>query len=211
MQTAPPTILIISFTVYTVGIIAAGLLASRFRKNTSDDYYLASRELGPWASALSASASSESGWVMLGLVGAAFTGGVSTLWLIPGCAAGYLFNWYFVADRVRRASKTTGAQTLSELLAARFGERTGVIRGLSLVIIGCAMIAYVAAQMSASGKAFEAMFSLPYWTGVVLGAVVILTYTVTGGFRASVWTDVVQSVFMIISLVAIPLVLWAVT
>ncbi|UCG52848.1 MAG: sodium/proline symporter [Candidatus Latescibacterota bacterium] len=207
MQETPSTILIVSFSIYTIGIVMAGLISARFRKDTTDDFYLASRELGPWASALSASASSESGWVMLGLVGAAFTGGVSTLWLIPGCAAGYFFNWYFVADRVRRASKKTGAQTLPELLASRFGERAGLVRGLSLIIIGCAMIAYVSAQMSASGKAFEAMFSLPYWVGVVLGAGVIMAYTITGGFRASVWTDVVQSSFMVLSLIAIPLVM----
>ena len=116
--------LLISFIIYTCGIVLVGLFASRFRKKSHDDFFLANRELGSWSSAISASASSESGWVMLGLVGAAFTGGISSIWLIPGCAAGYLFNWYVLADRLRKASAETESQTLPEFLAARFDSRS---------------------------------------------------------------------------------------
>ena len=76
-------LLIGSFVVYSLGIVAVGLWSSKRSKRTADDFVLANRELGPWAASLSASASSESGWVMLGLVGLAFTDGFSAFWIVP--------------------------------------------------------------------------------------------------------------------------------
>jgi len=198
--------LILSFIIYTVGIITVGLYSARLRKKTSDDFVLANRELGPWASALSASASSESGWVMLGLVGAAYGTGAATFWIIPGIAAGYLFNWFFVAERLRKSTLDTGAVTLPQYIMHRFGPKSPALRFISVVIIAVAMIAYVAAQMNAAGKAFEATFSISYVWGVLAGALIILAYTITGGFRAICWTDIVQAMFMVIALLGMPIV-----
>lgn len=199
--------LIISFVVYTSGIIAIGLYSSKLRKKTSDDFVLANRELGPWASALSASASSESGWVMLGLVGEAYLYGAAAFWIVPGIAAGYLFNWYVIAERLRKSTLDTGAATLPQYIMHRYGRNSKALRFISVLIIALAMLAYVAAQMNAAGKTFEATFSLSYVWGVLLGAVIILTYTVTGGFRAICWTDIVQATFMVVALIGMPIVL----
>jgi len=199
--------LIISFVVYTVGIVAIGLYSSRLRRKTTDDFVLANRELGPWVSALSASASSESGWVMLGLVGEAYLYGAAAFWIVPGIAAGYIFNWFVIADRLRKSSLNTGAATLPQYILHRYGKNSAALRFISVLIIGLAMLAYVAAQMTAAGKTFEATFSLSYFWGVLFGAVIILTYTVTGGFRAICWTDVVQATFMVVALIGMPILL----
>lgn len=203
------TWLILSFVVYTLGIVAIGLYSSKLRKETNDDFVLANRELGPWASALSASASSESGWVMLGLVGSAFTNGMAAFWIVPGIALGYIFNWYVLAERLRKATAATGAVTLPQYIMHRFGRDSKALRFISVTIIGLAMLAYVAAQMTAAGKTFEATFDLSYIWGVLLGAVIIMAYTVTGGFRAICWTDVVQATFMVVALIVMPLVMMA--
>ncbi len=198
----------LSFIVYTVGIIAVGLYSSRLRRKTADDFVLANRELGPWTSALSASASSESGWVMLGLVGEAYLFGWAALWIVPGIAAGYLFNWFVIAERLRRSTRESGAVTLPQYICHRFGPESKALRAVAVLIIFAAMLGYVAAQMNAAGKAFEAVFSLPYWIGVLAGAGIILTYTITGGFRAICWTDIVQATFMVIALIGMPIILF---
>ncbi len=77
----------ISFALYTLAIVGVGLYSARFARRSDEDYFLAGRSLGPWVAALSASASSESGWVTLGLVGWAFTTGYSAYWIIPGASA----------------------------------------------------------------------------------------------------------------------------
>jgi sodium/proline symporter len=144
------TLLIASFVVYSLFFIGVGLYSTRLRKKTEDDFVLANRELGPWAAALSASASSESGWVMLGLVGEAFATGMAAFWIVPGIAAGYLFNWFVLAERLRKHSRQTGSVTLTQFLLHRFDVRSGAIRWISIII---------------------------------------LAYTVTGGFRAISWTS----------------------
>ncbi|MBU8933447.1 MAG: sodium/proline symporter [candidate division Zixibacteria bacterium] len=202
-------VLTISFIVYTSAIIGVGLYSSRMRKRTEDDFTLANRELGPWVSALSASASAESGWVMLGLVGEAYLFGMSAFWIVPGIAAGYLFNWFVIAERLRRESLRMGTSTLPQYLDARFGGGSVALKSIAIVIITAAMLGYVAAQMNAAGKAFDAVFHLPYWLGVLIGAVVILVYTITGGFRAICWTDVIQSSFMFVAMVGMPIILLA--
>ena len=128
------TWLILSFVAYTLGIVAIGLYSSKRRKETSDDFVLANRELGPWASALSASASSESGWVMLGLVGSAFTNGMSAFWIVPGIAAGYIFNWYVLAERLRKATAATGAVTLPQYIMHRYGTNSNALRFISVLM-----------------------------------------------------------------------------
>jgi sodium/proline symporter len=200
------TWLVISFIVYSLLIITIGLLSTRRRKRTADDFVLANRELGPWVSALSASASSESGWVMLGLVGEAYLFGAAAFWIVPGIAAGYMFNWFVIAERLRRATSESGAVTLPQFILQRFGAGSLSLRLIPVLIITFALLTYVAAQMNAAGKAFEAVFSLPYVWGVLAGAVIILTYTITGGFRAICWTDVIQASFMVIALIGMPII-----
>lgn len=202
-------LLIGSFIVYSLFIVGVGLYSSRRRKDTTDDFVLANRELGPWAAALSASASAESGWVMIGLIGEAFIEGMSALWIIPGIAAGYLFNWFVVADRLRKSTLHTGAATLPQYICNRYGRNSSALRWISVAIITLAMLGYVAAQMNAAGKAFEAVFHLEYYLGVLAGAVIIFAYTITGGFRAICWTDVVQAGFMMVALIGMPIIMLA--
>ena len=200
-------LLIASFVVYSAAIVLVGLYSARWRKQTTDDFVLANRELGPWASALSASASSESGWVMLGLVGEAYLFGFAAFWIVPGIAAGYLFNWFFLAEKLRQKTKEYNAVTIPQYIRNRFGKDSKALLYIPVIIITLAMLGYVAAQMNAAGKAFEAVFELPYWLGVLVGAAIILTYTITGGFRAICWTDIIQAAFMVIALIGMPFIM----
>ena len=113
------------------------------------------RSLGSWVGALSASASSESGWVTLGLVGWAFANGVQAYWIIPGCLLGYLFNWFVVAGRMNVRARELQALTVPDFLAFNFRERIPLLRIISVVVILVAMLLYVAAQFAAAGKAFS--------------------------------------------------------
>lgn len=201
------TALTISFILYNLFIIGFGLYSARQKKNTSDDFVLANRELGPWASSLSASASSESGWVMLGLVGEAVAVGAGAFWIIPGIACGYLFNWFVIAEKLRISTANTNAVTIPQYIVQRFGKDSAFLKLLPSIIIILAMLGYVAAQMNAAGKAFDAVFHLPYWLGVLIGAFIILTYTLYGGFRAVCWTDIIQAGFMFVALIVMPFVI----
>ncbi len=199
------TVLLISFAVYTLGIVGVGVYSARFARRNDEDFFLAGRSLGGWVAALSASASSESGWVTLGLVGWAFNSGVQAYWIIPGCLLGFLFNWFVLARPLRARSLALNALTLPDLFALHYRERAPLLRVLSVAVILVAMLLYVAAQLAAAGEAFAACFDqIDYRVGVLTGTVIVLIYTVLGGFRAVCWTDFLQALLMVATLVAFP-------
>ena len=199
------SVVLISFTAYTLAIVALGLYSARYAQRSDEDFFLAGRSLGPWVGALSASASSESGWVTLGLVGWAYTNGVQAYWIIPGCLLGYLFNWFVIAGRMNDRSRALGALTLPDFFALSFRERVPILRVLTVTVILVAMLLYVAAQLAAAGKAFSTAFpAIGYKSGVLIGAAIVLVYTVSGGFRAVCWTDFLQALLMVGTLVVFP-------
>ena len=202
----------ITFALYSLVIVAVGLVVGRRAGRSDEEYWLGGRSLGPWVSALSSSASSESGWVTLGLVGAAYLYGASIFWVIPGIIAGYLFNWFLLANRMRDDSRATGALTIPDLLSMHFKERLPVIRLVAIVVVLVGMWLYVAAQFAIAGKAFNSAFeSLDgivglsgYQNGVLLGAAIVLIYTVVGGFRSASVTDAIQAFVMFLTLAIFP-------
>ncbi|MGB1121258.1 MAG: sodium:solute symporter family transporter, partial [Saprospiraceae bacterium] len=68
------------------------------------------------------------------------------------------------------------------------------------------MIAYVSSQLVAGGKTFAASFDISQTQGILISAAIILLYTLVGGFLAVSLTDVVQAIFMLFSLVVVPIV-----
>ena len=81
-----------------------------------------------------------------------------------------------------------------------------VLRAISALIILVMVGAYVAAQMVAAGKAFSGFTDLSYTTSVLLGASIIIIYTLVGGYKAVAWTDLVQGVLMLAGLIIVPMV-----
>ena len=189
--------------VYMVTLLGIGWAASRLTRS-SEDYYLAGRSLGSWVTAVSSTASSESGWVVLGAVGMVYVSGVSALWFAPGCLMGYAANLYLLAPQLRREGVRTGALTLPDLLVRRFGDRAHLLRVASVVVIFLSLGGYVAAQMTATGKAMQAIVGLSYQQGIWIGGVIIIVYTLMGGFRAVSWTDFFQGMVMVFALVVMP-------
>jgi len=179
------------------------------RTHGGEDFHLAGRSLGAWSAGISSTASSESGWVTLGAVGMTFTYGISGLWYAPGCLLGYLVNLYLVAPRLRPLSADQGSVTLTDVITRRWGDPRNVLRVTATTIILICMMGYVAAQMTAAGKAFSSSLGFEgrsgYILGVVIGAVVIIFVTSLGGFRAVAWTDLFQGLLVAIALIALPL------
>jgi sodium/proline symporter len=205
--------------LYLAALIYIGWRAAK-RTHGGVDFHLAGRSLGAWAAGVSSTASSESGWVTLGAVGMTYAYGVSGLWYAPGCLLGYLVNLYYVAPRVQALSREQGSLTMTDIIARRWGDPRHVLRLTSVAIILLSMMGYVAAQMTAAGKAFSSTLGLEtalgtvsifgrqigggYVLGVLLGAAVITLVTSLGGFRGVAWTDLFQGILMAFALIALP-------
>ena len=204
----PTGIIAIIFLIYMVGMLGVGVWSSR-KTHTAADFFLANRSLGPWLTAISATSSSESAWAVMGTVGMAYKQGLSAWWFLPGCLLGYALNWLFVGERLRKQALESGSLTIPDFLESNFKDPAKSIRILSAFIIFSCMVAYVAAQFTAAGKAFDAIFGIDQYISIPMSALIIVFYTLLGGFLAVAWTDLVQGLVMVGGLVALSLVAFA--
>ncbi|SVA95047.1 uncharacterized protein METZ01_LOCUS147901 [marine metagenome] len=197
----------IGFIFYLVMILLVGFYASRITNNLMD-FALGGQRLGPTVIAFSERASGESAWLILGLPGAALMVGLLEIWTVLGCISGIILSWLIVAYPLRLATEKYNVITLPEFFEKRFDDQSGVIRLLSSLIITFFFTFYVAAQFSGAGKVLNVTFGISQMQGMILGAVIIVFYTLMGGFLAVAWTDMIQGIIMIGTLVILPIVAW---
>lgn len=200
------TFQMIAIAIYMAAMLGIGYIAYR-RTNNIDDYMLADRGLKPWVAALSAGASDMSGWLLMGLPGAIYIGGMHEAWIAIGLLIGAWLNWKFVAPRLR--SYTAIAQnaiTIPSFFEKRLKDGTHMLRIASSIIILGFFTFYVSSGMVAAGKFFDSTFSWPYLNGLLFVAAITLLYTLFGGFLGASLTDMVQGLLMFAALVAVPIV-----
>ncbi len=196
----------VTFILYMLLMLGIGYVAYKRTTNLSD-YILGGRNLGPLPSALSAGASDMSGWLLLGLPGAAFASGISASWIAIGLLAGTWLNWLFVARRLRTYSLAAGdSLTIPSYFENRFGDTSRILRVVCALFILLFFLFYTSSGLVAGGKLFNSVFDLPYITAVIVGTVAIVAYTFFGGFLAVSWTDVVQGLLMFAALLLVPIV-----
>ena len=195
-----------AFVGYLVVVVAIGVWASRFSSGGVGEFFLAGRSLNRWVVALSAVVSGRSSWLILGLSGLAWAQGVSALWAAVGYIVVEFVLFWTYAGRLRRFSGAHDCLTLPDVYAARFDDRRGVLRLLIVAVLLVFLPTYVGAQFVAGGKTFASAFGVGETNGVLITAVIVLAYTVTGGFLAVSLTDVLQALFMVVALVVLPVV-----
>ncbi|MBL7033983.1 MAG: sodium/proline symporter [Candidatus Delongbacteria bacterium] len=194
------------FVIYLLVILVVGFLTYRFTRSIGD-FLLAGRRLGPWLTAFSERASGESAWLLLGLPGVALAAGMADFWVVIGCLAGIAFSWLFIARPLRRETERLGALTLPHLFDRKFPTLPRhLLRVTATLIITFFFTYYIAAQFNGAGKVLNQSFGISQYWGMSIGAVIILFYTMMGGFIAVVWTDLVQGIIMIVALVLLPVV-----
>ena len=197
------SVLVVVLVVYLLVLLGIGLWSSR-RSTDVAGYYVAGKRLPAWVIAFSSNATGESAWLLLGLTGMGYLVGVHAFWIVLGEVIGVTAAWVFVARPFKAFTDRYDSITVPDFLESRFGDGRHRLRWLSAGIIFAMVALYIAAQLTASGKAFESFVGLDYRTGVLVGAAVVLFYTVIGGFEAVAYSDVIQGVLMVAVLVLLP-------
>ncbi|QDP20231.1 sodium/proline symporter PutP [Sphingomonas xanthus] len=198
---------VVSLAAYFIGMLAIGLYAWRRSTDDINGYLLGGRSLPPAVAALSAGASDMSGWLLLGLPGAAFVAGLSATWIGIGLIIGAFLNYLIVAPRLRVHTEKTGdAITIPDFFEKRFEDSSHALRIISSIVIIIFFTLYTSSGLVAGGKLFETAFGADYSAGLWITAGVVVAYTMIGGFLAVSLTDFVQGVIMFVALVLVPLV-----
>ena len=201
----------IVFAIYLTFMLGIGLYFFSKSKSQSD-YFLGGRNLNAWVASMSAQSSDMSGWLLMGLPGTAFlltknSGIAEAFWTALGLGIGTYINWLILAKRLRKYSEhTNDAITIPTYLENRFRDKTHLIKIIAAIFIVIFFLIYTAAQFSAGAKLLNAVFGMDYFPALILGAVVIVSYTFFGGFLAVCWTDLFQGILMFIAIIAIPII-----
>lgn len=196
----------VSLAIYMAGMLYIGYWSY---KKTSDlsDYMLGGRGLGPAVTALSAGASDMSGWMLMGLPGAMYATGLSSVWIAIGLLIGAYANYLIIAPRLRTYTEVANDSiTIPDFLENRFKDRTKILRFVSSIVILVFFTFYASAGLVSGGRLFENSFNLDYKIGLFVTVGVVVAYTLFGGFLAVSWTDFVQGCIMFIALVLVPIV-----
>ncbi len=197
---------LIAILIYLVGMQIIGYLAAKLTSNLSD-YVLGGRRLTPGVAALSAGSSDMSGWLMLGLPGAMYVSGMGSIWLAVGLAMGAYLNWQFVAKPFRVYTEVSNDSiTVPDYFENRFRDHSKILRVISAVIILVFFTFYTSSSLVGGAILLESSFGMDYRLALWVGAAVILSYTLFGGFLAASWTDFIQGILMFLALIIIPIV-----
>ncbi len=189
---------------YFTLLILWGLYQGRKVKN-SCDYAIAGRSLPGWAAALSERATGESSWALLGLPGMAYATGLTEIWTALGCVTGIVTAWIGLAWRLRDEAEKFQVNTFSEYIAKKHGEPGKWIRPVASTTIVFFFFFYVGAQFLGGGKTLFTLFGVDEKLGMLITALIIIPYTIYGGFLSVIYTDCVQAVLMIVTLVVTPI------
>lgn len=197
------TVLIVLVT-YKLVLIMIGLWARR-RTHNNADFFVGGRSLGPFVASISYAASSASAWSILSLSAAAFTFGISTVWMFVGLILGHGSSWMWLAPRLQKISAENNLVTVTDLLALEGSEKTKRnIRNFAAAVVTFCFIFYVATQFMGAGKAFASTFDISVSSSIILGGGIILIYTLLGGFWAVSLTDTLQGMLMLLAAILLP-------
>ncbi len=202
-MTSPVIIAVLA--VYLVLLLAIGLWGGK-DSHDMEGYFAAGKKLPSWVLAFSSNSTGESAWLLLGLTGMGYAVGMHALWVVVGEVLGVALAWTFVARPFKAFTDKYESITVPDYLEDRFHDTTNAFRILGAIIILSMVAAYVAAQLTATGKAFDSFLGTGYTAGVYIGLSVILFYTVVGGFKAVAYSDFVQGVLMFCCLLILPFV-----
>ena len=193
--------MIISFLFFLLVFVVIGVSSARKSRGTKQDYYLASSSISPALVGLSAVATNNSGYMFIGVIGYTYATGLASIWLMLGWIVGDFLASTFVHRRLRTATELSGEVSYAGVLSNWYnhGKQDNLQRIIGLISL-IFLLAYASAQLVAGGKALHVLFDWPIWAGAVIGAVLVAVYCVAGGIRASIWTDVAQSVVMIVAM-----------
>lgn len=200
---------LVSIAIYFICMLSIGLYAYLKTKNNAEGYLLGGRQLTPAVTALSAGASDMSGWILMGLPGALFISGMSGIWIAIGLLIGAYLNYLLVAPKLRSMTEAAdNAITIPDFLDKRFVGNGRTLRIIAGVVIIIFFTLYSSSGLVAGGKLFASALDQSFTTGVIITAVVVVLYTLFGGFLAVSLTDFVQGCIMFVALILVPYTTW---
>lgn len=198
-----PLIILLCVATYLVMCIVVGLWAMRRTKSTHD-FFMAGRHLGVIVTAVAVFSSTMSGWGFVGGPGLVYKMGTSSFWMVICTSIGISITFFLLAKRLRLIAELRNSISLPDAVAARYGSASTSCLTAVAILLG--VMGYLAAQIKAMADVLQSVLADISWIGeiplpicVAISTAVLVFYCVTGGIVASVYTDLVQGIIMVVA------------
>lgn len=189
-----------SFFLFLLFFLGVGVASIVKNRHTTADYLIATHSVHPFIVALSAVATNNSGYMFIGMIGFTYVYGLMSVWLMVGWIFGDFLMSLIVYPHLRTVSAKSDVYSFAGVLSDWYGTPFYHLRKLGGAVTLVFLVTYAAAQLKAGSKALHVLFDFHESTGAVLGCGIVLLYCVVGGIRASFWTDVIQSIVMLVAM-----------
>ena len=181
-------------------MVIVGLFSSRKAKSNSNDYLLAGRSVHPSVMALSMLSTNYSGFMFIGFIGFTYNMGISAIWYVISWAIGDLVAWFTVHKKLRVKSEEMDLNTITSFIGTGKKKTSEALIKFTSLISFIFLSIYAAAQLKVSSKALYVMLDWDMNLGIIIAGLIVAVYCFSGGIRASIWTDVVQTIFMCLAM-----------
>lgn len=189
-----------AFLVTLLGFLVIGLASAFFSRGTTEDYLIAGKDVPPLLVGLSAVATNNSGFMFIGMIGLTYTMGLASVWLMIGWIVGDLIASLLALKNIQHVSRRDNIHSYGGLLSHWQSTNYHKLRFIAGIITIVFLTVYAAAQLKAGSKATAILLHWQDGSGVLISAAIVLVYSFAGGIRASIWTDVAQSIVMLIGM-----------
>ena len=190
--------LVVFFTV----MVAVGIYS---RKHATDvnGFVLGGRQVGPWLTAFAFGTSYFSAVIFVGYAGQfGWNFGMASTWIGLGNAfIGSLLAWNVLGRRTRIMTQALDSKTMPDFFGSRFESKK--LKIAASIIVFVFLIPYTASLYNGLSSLFNMAFGLPYWTIIVVMAVLTGVYVIVGGYMATAINDFIQGIIMLIGIIAV--------
>ncbi|MDR3112825.1 MAG: sodium/solute symporter [Endomicrobium sp.] len=183
-------------SLFVIAMICAGFWGMKKTKNLND-FFIGSRSIGPWISALSYGATYFSAVVFIGFAGKlGWAYGLNALWIALGNAVlGSFLAWIVLGARTRTMTQNLDVVTMPEFLQERYNGK--YFKMTAAAVIFLFLLPYAASVFKGLGYLFEANFGISFDTAILIMVIITAIYLILGGYFAVTITDFIQGIIMI--------------
>ena len=207
MEAYRSEIVLASVGIYMMACIAIGLWALR-RTKSARDFFMAGRDLGIIVTAAAVFSSTMSGFGFVGGPGLVYRMGMSSLWMVVCVTIGYCVSFFLLGKRLRLFAELCDSISLPDVVAVRYKSETARFATALAILLG--VLGYLATQILAMATVLRDLLASNAYIGdvslgacVAISCAVLVFYCVTGGIVASVYTDLVQGLVMMVAAVLV--------
>ncbi len=187
--------------LYLATVLYIGIFAFRRAKSKreAEDYFLASRSLGPFVFLFSLFGTNMTAFAILGSSGHAFSNGIVTYGLMASSSGLVIpLTIFFVGTRVWALGKKHGFMTPVQMFRDRW--ECGHIGTIIFLVQAVLLVPYIIIGIMGGGTTLNAISGgfVPFWFGGAIVAMVVMSYVFFGGMRGTAWVNTFQTVLFLL-------------